>query len=323
MDNRGHSSHRKTAATLRHEISQHIKSWDPANQSWQGPECDFCWDLAISWGTEACTACQTAPVHVTMAFIPERGLRVTRVPFVFRLLHSQCKRGSFNQPQTLFERLKCNIRWPWNTSLPSAYPSFFSSTAWPIQGLSQTRSHCITPGLLNPRIVPAPPAAIALPTKLSTRQPDQAPAQPGTAWVKDRVEPQPAASEGVWEGDKAAASHLKLPEREHETLLPLHATWAMKSRPGSPLHSSRAPCTAPCGHTPPAAVISVHKRMDKNPKQARRLKKNHLHVPAFSFNSHSISLFLCITGALVPSAGQRSPSGASSPQQLFYTAKSE
>lgn len=217
MDNRGHSSHRKTAATLRHEISQHIKSWDPANQSWQGPECDFCWDLAISWGTEACTACQTAPVHVTMAFIPERGLRVTRVPFVFRLLHSQCKRGSFNQPQTLFERLKCNIRWPWNTSLPSAYPSFFSSTAWPIQGLSQTRSHCITPGLLNPRIVPAPPAAIALPTKLSTRQPDQAPAWPGTAWVKDRVEPWPAASEGVWEGDKAAASHLKLPEQEHET----------------------------------------------------------------------------------------------------------
>lgn len=186
MDNRGHSSHRKTATTLRHEISQHIKSWDPANQSWQGPECDFCWDLAISWGTEACTACQTAPVHVTMAFIPERGLRVTRVPFVFRLPHSQCKRGSFNQPQTLFERLKCNIRWPWNTSLPSAYPSFFSSTAWPIQGLSQTRSHCITPGLLNPRIVPAPPAAIALPTKPSTRQPDQAPARPrdspGRGW---------------------------------------------------------------------------------------------------------------------------------------------
>lgn len=179
MDNRGHSFHRKTAATLRHEISQHIKSWDPANQSWQGPECDFCRDLAISWGTEACTACQTAPVHVTMAFIPERGLRVTRVSFVFSLPHSQCKRGSFNQPQTLFERLKCNIRWPWNTSLPSAYPSFFSSTAWPIQGLLQTRSHCITPGLLNPHIVQAPPAAIALPTKPSTvtwgRMPEEPP----------------------------------------------------------------------------------------------------------------------------------------------------
>lgn len=178
MDNRGHSFHRKTAATLRHEISQHIKSWDPANQSWQGPECDFCWDLAISWGTEACTACQTAPVHVTMAFIPERGLRVTRVSFVFSLPHSQCKRGSFNQPQTLFERLKCNIRWSWNTSLPSAYPSFFSSTAWPIQGLLQTCSHCITPGLLNPRIVPAPPAAIGPSHKAIHRHRGHAPEEP-------------------------------------------------------------------------------------------------------------------------------------------------
>jgi len=49
--------------------------------------------------------------------------------------------------------------------LPSAYPSFFSSTARPIQGLSPTRSLCITPRLLNPGIVPAPPAAIALPTE--------------------------------------------------------------------------------------------------------------------------------------------------------------
>lgn len=203
--------------------------------------------------------------------------------------------------------------------MPSAYPSFFSSTAWPIQGLSQTRSRCITPGLLNPAIVPAPPAPIALPT---------APTHPptdGRGCSTDHRSPGPgrrgAAARGLRRasGTGAEPPHFtcRSPSGKVEpSSRPFTPGGPRGADPGAPRTAPSAPQGPGC-HAAPAAATSLGKRMDANPKQDRRLT-NPLIRPCFFPLTHWISLFFCIMGALVPSAGQRSPSGASSPQLLFY-----